>query len=443
MINLFQKLADYILPYPASGTGNFEAEKPALQEIIPDELDKIFDLEMADQEDPIKEIVQESSGEAIPDFSSAVNQDLLQLLDLGEHRKAWQLSKKHNYFNIHPVLALTFSQVGDYKSAVEVMEELISGPLANVLTQALADDSSEFFFLPRTVYLLDYAAKQWQEPGIVFDLSGALMDRWRSRPSFAVFLDRLHGQMARLTDDKRQQYLQSQLEKHLILNLEKIQEIYDLDNQPLSIDFQIFQSNAFADDYFAVRKPLLAQTIRPGAPEAEDSNAWVLFNQARQNIQEYLATRKPNNYLQTQAKMDLLAVSDKLNPEAIYSLTRRLGVVDFYPYVSYLWQQQNDHSHALAAAQDFIHQSEIFATGHGFQDEIFKEHFLGFLAEVLRQSPDGSLHAVIRTCGDQMAGQYQEKLHHLVSSDSQAVDYLETALMPLISSQKIIFNLKN
>lgn len=413
-MNILQKISDFFIPYQPDGS----------DAVISDE-----------KESPpqIKSQIEQ------------INDDLSQLVALGEYERALQLGRKYNFFNQHFLIAHQAVTNNSFEIVESALLDICLGPLQGLLPQAISQHTQEeFFYLPRSLYLVSFIRKQLSAEHYYQPLTADLIEIWQENVTFKNFTQRFISQIEIRQGEKRMSYAKRLLEQHLMLNYEKLDEIFDLDHQALSVDFKELEDTTM-DDYVSEQRIGLQNHISEFKRQKQQPSELAHFQQAQKNIDKYLETGKPAGYILAQAKMDMMTIADHLSLESTMQLARKLNLLDYFPLVSYQYYLQGDMIVAYEIIREFIHKSQLLAKKSKFEDEQFKSEIIKYLSHLSACGPSGCKHQVAYEAQQTWHSHYTENVMNqlMASNDSYSPQHSFTSIViePLRSTSKLFFKI--
>lgn len=414
-MNILQKLSDFFIPYQADST----------------------DAMVSDE--------KESPPPQIKSQIEQINDDLSQLVALGEYERALQLGRKYNFFNQHFLIAHQAVTDNSFETVEAALLDICLGPLRGMLPQAISQHAKEeFFYLPRSLYLVNYIRKQLSPDHYHQALTEEILNLWQDNETFSNFTRRFLAQMNIRDSDEQLAYAKRLLEQHLMLNYEKLDEIFDLDHHALAVDFKELEDTTM-DDYVAEQRIGLQNHIAEFKRQKDQPQDLKHFQQAQKNIDNFVATGKPVGYILAQAKLDMMTIADHLSLESTMQLARKLNLLDYYPLVSYQYYEQGDMVVAYEIIREFIHKSQLLAKKSKFEDELFKSEVIKYLAHLSDCGPSGCKHQVAYEAQATWHPQYFESvMGRLDSRDpsySPQNSFTSIVIEPLRSTSKLFFKI--
>jgi|GEM_PF-3631127 len=386
--------------------------------------------------------------ENVPQVRSQVeqiNDDLAQLIDLGEYERALQLGRKYNFFNQHLLIAHQAVADDSFETVEAALLDICLGPLRGMIPQAIAQhDKEEFFYLPRSLYLVSYIRKQLSPDHYYQELTSELIGMWNDNETFHNFTQRFLAQMGIRDGDAGIDYAKRLLEQHLLVNYEKLDEIFDLDHHALSVDFKELEDSTM-DDYVTEQRIGLQNYIAEFKRQKGQPENLAHFQQAQKNIDSFLATGEPAGYILAQAKLDMMTVAGHLSLESTMQLARKLNLLDYFPLVSYQYYQQGDMVVAYEIIREFIHKSQLLARKSKFEDEQFKSEIIKYLAHLSVCGPSGCRHQAAYEAVQTWHPQYAEiiinELNPVNPSYAPQNSFTSVVIEPLRSTSKLFFKI--
>lgn len=413
-MNILQKISDFFIPY---------------------QTEQSDDLVQSDIAQPPK----------IKSQIEQINDDLSQLVALGEYEKALQLGRKYNFFNQHFLIAHQAIAGNSFETVEAALLDICLGPLRGMIPQAIArHNQEEFFYLPRSLFLVNYIRKQLTADHYYQPLTNELIELWSANETFNNFVHRFVTQIELRQGEEKNSYAMRLLEQHLMLNYEKLDEIFDLDHQALSVDFNEL-TDITMDDYISEQRIGLQNNIAEFKRAKNQPNELAHFQQAQKNIESFLETGKPVGYILTQAKMDMMTIAEHLSLESTMQLARKLNLLDYYPIVSYQYYEQGDAVIAYEIIREFIHKSQLLAKKSKFEDELFKSEIIKYLTHLSDCGPSGCKHQVAyeakQTWHPQYLNSVMSQLETSNPSYSSQNSFTSIVIEPLSSTSKLFFKI--
>lgn len=283
---------------------------------------------------------------------SSLNNDLLNLLELGAFERVFELMRSYNYYNIIGAQAYLCLVTSRFSLLEELILEYVTG------VGEIVDFNGNvklYEDVDYAVFILFFLKKSNQ---VRFALTEDILNAYENDSIFSRFISR-EGLNYSLDG--------SDIRKVFILWQRSLDRKFDISKKAL-------RKNKISFNFY---NPL--DTV---GERINNETSLTIFQQALANIETYIEGQSSKFYKQSLLKTDFIYIRDFLSPDAIRELAQRAGVFDLYPLVINDYLKINKYTEAIESMIELYTKSSLWRNEDSFVLERVKEYLRNVALEI-------------------------------------------------------------